>query len=185
MRSLARLPLDGTANAGLLDGRRARAPQHSIERRPHLTSCHRDAIAGRAVIEASMINEAATGIEHEEVRRALSIVRLCDGLGLVMKKRKREVVFQGHLAKLVRGVIRISDGIVGANRYEPNAFWLVMAHDSQNLITNMDDIGTMPADEHYEQGLGLGQFGEGDDPSGDNIREGEPGGRRSQRNGVE
>jgi hypothetical protein len=30
----------------------------------------------------------------------LSIVRLCDGLGLVMEKRKREVVFEGHLAKL-------------------------------------------------------------------------------------
>lgn len=132
-----------------------------------------------------MINEAATGIEQEEVRRALSIVRLCDGLGLIMEKRKREVVFDGHLAKLVGGVIRISDGIVGANRYELNAFWLVMARDSQNLITNMHDIGTMPADEHYEQGLGLGQFGEGDDLSGDNIREREFGGRRSQRNGVE
>lgn len=132
-----------------------------------------------------MIGEAAARIVEKKVWRALGIVCLCDGLRFVVEEREGEFVFDSHFSESMGGVVGVSGGIVRADRYERDAFWLVMAGDSKNLIANMDDIRAMPADEHYEEGPGLGQRGEGNKVSGYDIRKRKLGGRGSQRDRVE
>ena len=76
-----------------------------------------------------MIDEAATGIVEEEVGGALGVVRLRDRLGFVVEEREGKSVFDRHFAKFVWSVVGIGDRVVGADRYELDAFGLVLASD--------------------------------------------------------
>lgn len=78
------LPLDRTANAWFLNGGKYLAFEKRIQGQAHFASCHSYAIARRAVIESSMIEEAAMGIVEEEVGGALGVVGLRDRLGFVV-----------------------------------------------------------------------------------------------------
>lgn len=151
---------------------RWQAFENCVEGQAHFASGHGYAIPWGAVIESSVIGEAAKGVVEEEVWGTLCVVRLRDSLGFVVKERERESVFDSHLAKSVGSVFRIGDRVVGADRYEPDALRLVLASDAENLLANMGNIGTMPADEHHKQRLVGRQGRERNHVSGDDIRQG-------------
>jgi hypothetical protein len=132
-----------------------------------------------------MIGEAAKGIVEEEVGGTLCVVRLRNRLGFVVKERERESVFDSHLTKFVGSVFWIGGRVVGADRYEPDALGLILASDAKNLLANMDNIGTMPADEHHKQRLVGRQGRERNHVSGDDIRQGKIAGRGSKWDRVE
>ena len=57
--------------------------------------------------------------------------------------------------------------------------------DTENLLANVDNIRTMPADEHDKQ-RSIGRQGrERNHASGDDVGEGEIGRRGSERDGLE
>ena len=62
---------------------------------------------------------------------------------------------------------------------------LVIMGNAENLLANVDNIGTMPADEHDEQRSIGRQRRERNQASGDDIGEGEIGSRCSERDGLE
>ena len=146
------------------------ASKHRVEGGAHFTSSHREAVARRALVETAVVSEPSIGIEDVEVGSALRIVCSGDQLRPVVEKRKREIVLDGHLAKFLRRVVGVGGEIVRTDRYEGDAFRLVMARDSQNLVTNVNHIRTVPADKHYHQCLGVGQLSERDRFSGDDVR---------------
>jgi hypothetical protein len=159
--------------------------ENCVEGQAHFTSGHGYAVPWGAVIESSVIGEAAKGIVEEEVGGTLCVVRLGNSLGFVVKERERESVFDSHLAKFVGSVLRVGGRIVGADRYEPDALRLVLPSDAKNLLANMDNIGTMPADEHHNQRSVSGQGRERNHVSGDDIREGKIGGWSAKWDRVE
>jgi hypothetical protein len=163
-----------------LEGWGFRACEERVEGLAHFATGQGDAIAWGAVVEASVIGEAAKRIVEEEVGGTLRVVCLSDSLGFVVKERERESVFESHLAKFVGGVFGIGGRVVGADRYEPDAPRLVLASDAENLLANMDNIGTMSADEHYKQRSVGRQGRERNRVSGDDIREGKIAGRSSK-----
>ena len=77
-------PLDRTSDAWFLNGWKYPAFEKRIQGRAHFASGHGYSIAGRTVIESSMIEEAAMGIVEEEVGGALGVVRRRDRLGFVV-----------------------------------------------------------------------------------------------------
>ena len=132
-----------------------------------------------------MIEEAAMGIVEEEVGGALGVVRLRDRLGFVVEERERKSMFDRHFAKFVRRVVGIGDRVVRADCNELDAFGLVLASEAENLLANMDNIGTMSANEHHKQRRGGRQGRKRNHVSGDDIGEGKIGGRTSKRDRVE
>jgi hypothetical protein len=125
-----------------LNSGRWQAFENCVEGQAHFASAHGYAIPWGAVIESSVIGEAAKGVVEEEVWGTLCVVRLRDSLGFIVKERERESVFDSHLAKSVGSVFRIGSWVVGADRYEPDALRLV-ASDAENLLANMGNIGTI------------------------------------------
>ena len=123
-----------------------------------------------AIVETAMISESSIGIENKEIGRALGIVGFGDGLRLVVEKRKGKIVLDSQFAKSLRRVIGVGGRIIRADCHERDAFWLVMACDSQNLLPNVDHVRTMPADEHYDERPGLAQLRERDGFSSNDVR---------------
>lgn len=132
-----------------------------------------------------MIKEAPAGIVEKEVGGALGVVCLRDRLGFVVQEREGKSMFERHFAKFAWGVVGVGDRVVRADCNELDAFWLILASKPEYLLTNMDNIGTMPADEHHQQRRAGRQGRKSNRLSGDDIREGKICGRGSRRDGVE
>ena len=91
-----RFPLDAAAYAGSLLALNGITGEHGLDGCAEIVTRDRPVVAGAAVIEVSMVGQAAISIKEIEFRSAGGAIGFCDLLGLVVTEWKGQAQTYGH-----------------------------------------------------------------------------------------
>ena len=151
-RRLAQLPLDTATDAGFLVAIHRLPAQHGIDCAAQITA--RDGLvgSGATVVELAAIDQPAFSIEQVKVRRAGGLVRLRHFLSLVEAEWKAKREAFGHLLEPFWSVIGIMPRIVAADADDTQAGLRIVLSQLCDFCLNVQDIGTVAAEEHHQQG---------------------------------
>src|SRR5687767_3127399 len=96
-RGVARLPLDGAADARLLRAVHRLAGKHGVDRGTQIAPGHGLVVARPAVVELPAIHQSPLRIKEKEVRRTGGLVTLGNILRLVETEGETEIEPFSHL----------------------------------------------------------------------------------------
>jgi hypothetical protein len=113
-----------------------------------------------ALIEATAILQFHTLVEAEEVWSADGSINPSDVLALIMEVGKRECVVPRKLAHVLKGILRISHRVVGADGKTCHAERLEIASVPNSAIDDGLHIRTVIADEHHQRAMLAFEIGE-------------------------
>jgi hypothetical protein len=113
-----------------------------------------------ALIEATAILKFHTLVEAEEVWSADGSINPSDVLALIMEVGKRECVVPRKLAHVLKGILRISHRVVGADGKTCHAERLEIASVPNSAIDDGLHIRTVIADEHHQRAMLAFEIGE-------------------------
>ena len=148
---VAGFPLDAASCAWLLCDGDTVAGQHRTDGRPQRCPINRLVVAGPAVVELTAVDEVPFLVEEEEIRCACCTICLGNLLGFVVAEGKGERERFGHCLQSFGGVIRVGVCVVAADGNHPYAFRDVVFSELRERYADVNDIGTVVADEHDEE----------------------------------
>ena len=108
-------------------------------------------VARPAVIQLPAVHQLAIRVVKKKVRRALSVVRTCHILRLVVQIRKRESELLRHLGQLLGPVLRRRGYVVRADRDDSHSAAGIVAAQPGKLFLYVLHERAMPAEEHHQQ----------------------------------
>src|SRR5688500_2721734 len=152
-RDVARLPLDGAADAGLLRAVHRLAGKHGVDCGTQIAPGHRLVVARPAVVELPAIHQSPLRIKEKEGRCTGGLVTFGNILRLVETEGKTEIEPFSHLFQPIRRVIGIRRGVVAADAHNAKLFMLIVLANPGDFLLDVLHVRTVPADEHDEQGV--------------------------------
>lgn len=150
-RSMTRLPLDAAADARPLSTIDGLTREHGLDGGAKITAGHRFAIAGTTIVQLPTIDEPTVMIEEIKVRSTGSTIGFCNLLCFVVTEWKGEAQALGHFFQLRRRIIGISTRVVTADGEKSQACIQIVSPNLSQLLLDMHDVRTVPADEHDKE----------------------------------